>query len=138
MLQETWKKEHHFIHNLSNVVKGIDKWKFESFDQVRRMKKRIIRMLEGVQVKLQANDNYGGMRRLEKHLHKELSEVLRKEEIMWFQRSRAMWLSDGDRNTKYYHMKTLTRRRNKFMLLKDDSGNWIHDLDELKLHVTMF
>lgn len=103
------------------------------------MKKRILRRLEGVQAKLQVKDNYGGMRTLEKQLYTELGEILRKEEVMWFQRSKVMWLSDGDRNTKYYHMKTLARRRrNKIMMLKDDNGHWIHDIDDLKAHVTMF
>ena len=61
-----------------------------------------------------------GMRRLEVQLQEELSRILNKEEVMWFQHSRTMWLSDGDRNTMYYHMKTLARRkRNKILMLKD-------------------
>ncbi|XP_058747096.1 uncharacterized protein LOC131620092 [Vicia villosa] len=95
------------------------KWKFESFDQVIRKKKSLMRRLEGVQVKLQCKDNYGGMRKLEKQLQKELSDILSKEEMMWFQHSRTMWLANVDRNTKYYHMKTLnSRRRNKIVTPK--------------------
>ncbi|XP_058756323.1 uncharacterized protein LOC131629558 [Vicia villosa] len=88
---------------------------------------------------MQMRDNYGGMRKLEKQLQKELSEILNKEEMMWFQRSRTMWLADGDRNTKYYHMKTLARRRkNKIVMLKDEDGTWISDHDTLKMNVTKF
>lgn len=32
-----------------------------------------------------------------------LDVVLRDEETMWFQRSRALWLKDGDRNSHFYH-----------------------------------
>ncbi|XP_058780762.1 uncharacterized protein LOC131654847 [Vicia villosa] len=39
MLKETWKKETDVVENLKNVVAGIDKWKFESFDKIKRLKK---------------------------------------------------------------------------------------------------
>ncbi|XP_058725773.1 uncharacterized protein LOC131597074 [Vicia villosa] len=69
-----------------------ENWKFEFFDQIKRMKRVVLRRLEGVQLKLQMRDNYGGMRKLEKQVQKELSEILNKEEMMWFQRSRTMWI----------------------------------------------
>lgn len=58
---------------------------------------------------------------------------------MWFQRSRSMWLADGDRNTKYYHLQTVNRRRkNKILMLKDEGGNWIEDKNDIKKYVTCF
>ena len=33
----------------------------------------------------------------------EINEILTREEIMWNQRSRAMWMKWGDRNTKFFH-----------------------------------
>src|SRR3954469_3347619 len=69
----------------------------------------------------------------------ELRDILNHEELMWFQRSRTMWLSDGDMNTKYYHMRTIARRKmNKILMLKDNNGDWITDHEVLKEHVTKF
>lgn len=52
---------------------------------------------------------------------------------MWYQRSRAKWLTDGNCNTKYYHMKTIyRRRRNKIVTLKNDQGLWVEDESDLK------
>ena len=39
-------------------------------------------------------------------LRKEINEVLIKEEVMWSQRSRALWMKCGDQNTKFFHATT--------------------------------
>ena len=36
-------------------------------------------------------------------LKRELNTFLDKEIHMWFQRSRALWLVEGDRNTNFFH-----------------------------------
>ena len=47
-------------------------------------------------------------------LKKEINETLHREEVMWNQRSRALWLKCGDRNTKFFHVATSQRcKRNK-------------------------
>jgi len=44
---------------------------------------------------------------------------------MWFQRSREKWLISGGRNTRYYHLKVVNRKRkNKVSLLRKDQGDW--------------
>lgn len=49
------------------------------------------------------------------------------------------WLTDGGRNTKYYHLKAVVRRRrNKILMLKDNNGIWIEDNDQIKDLVNSF
>ena len=51
---------------------------------------------------------------------------------MWQQRSRALWLKDGDQNTKYFHSRATNRkRRNSLVVLRDDTGELITDLHEI-------
>jgi len=38
-----------------------------------------------------------------------VANVLYQEELTWFQKSRAIWLTDGDLNTKHYHLKIVLR-----------------------------
>ncbi|XP_058762861.1 uncharacterized protein LOC131636243 [Vicia villosa] len=84
MLHDSWKEDNSIINNLKNVVDGIENWKFNSFDQIKRIKSALIRRLNGVQHKLQLHDNRGGMRRLEVKLQGELSNILNQEELMWY------------------------------------------------------
>lgn len=56
-------------------------------------------------------------------LKTEISDLLVKEEKMWKQRSRAFWLHEGDKNTRYFHSQATQRfRRNKIFELLDLEG----------------
>ncbi|PPD99408.1 hypothetical protein GOBAR_DD03571 [Gossypium barbadense] len=47
-------------------------------------------------------------------------------EKYWAQRSRAQWLKDGDRNTKYFHAKAIGHlKKNSIEKLKDGNENWV-------------
>ncbi|XP_058724620.1 uncharacterized protein LOC131596076 [Vicia villosa] len=60
-----------------------------------------------------------------KRLEKRKDDLLHVEEIMWRQRSRALWLQHGDRNTKFFHGKANQRRKtNNIKKLKDEAGCW--------------
>lgn len=57
----------------------------------------------------------------------ELSKLLEKEEAYWRQRSRAIWLKEGDKNTSFFHNKANQRqKRNTIKKTRDQHGNWIH------------
>ncbi|WZY88832.1 hypothetical protein YC2023_045567 [Brassica napus] len=57
---------------------------------------------------------------------RKLQEAYKDEEEYWHQKSRNMWYSSGDLNTKFYHALTKQRRvRNRIVGLHDAAGNWI-------------
>ena len=63
-------------------------------------------------------------------LRKQLNSLFEKEEKMWRQRSRSLWLANGDRNTKYFHSKATQRRRRNHIHGLRDNLDILHDTSE--------
>jgi hypothetical protein len=55
-------------------------------------------------------------------LQKELQEQLLREEVLWKQKSRELWLSCTDLNTKFFHASTACRRRYNSISCLFDNG----------------
>jgi hypothetical protein len=139
MLAACWDKNIPVHDNLQALQHNIKEWKFLSFDTVIERKKELMARIGGIQKSMYTGGNLRWLRGLEKKLQSELAEILKKEEMMWFQRSRAKWLMDGDRNTRYYHLKTINRRRyNNVIMLRNDFGEWVEDPVQLQSMVNNF
>jgi hypothetical protein len=73
--------------------------------------------------------------RLQSNLSDELNQILNLEEELWAIKSCTNWLVSGERNTSYFHISTLTRRSaNRINGIKDDAGNWLSNLEDIKAH----
>jgi hypothetical protein len=139
MLDTVWQSKNTVWKNLQNVRDNIDHWKFASFDQTRNKKKELVARIGGIQRRVHAGNKTRGLVSLENKLQQELDTILKKEELMWFQRSRVHWLKDGDRNTKYYQMKAVTRRRkNNVLMLKGENGQWVDNVNQIRSMATDF
>ena len=68
-----------------------------------------------------------------KALKKEINKVTLREEMMWNQRSRALWVKCGDQNTKFFQETASNRRRrNRIEGLCDNEGNWRENKEDVE------
>ena len=60
-----------------------------------------------------------------KRVRREINEIQVREKIMWNQRSRALWLKWGDRNTKFFQATVSQRQRKNWIVgLQNSEGVW--------------
>ena len=98
-------------------------WNKEVFGNLFAKKRKILARIGGLQKALAFRPS-AFLISLEKELSLEYTTILNQEEEFWALKSKIDWQILGDRNTAFYHIKTITRRKhNKIRHLKDNLGN---------------
>ena len=68
----------------------------------------------------------------EKALKEGLASFQKTTEKMWRQKSREVWLKEGDSNTKLFHAATLIRRKRNYIGgIKNDEEEWLGNREEI-------
>ncbi|MBA0842410.1 hypothetical protein Goarm_002235, partial [Gossypium armourianum] len=138
LVSSNWNPDESVVNLMEKFRPKVQEWNKSVYRNIFSRKKQLIHEIKNIQrlLDLKSNDR---LRRKELDLRQTLEDILKHEELSWFQKSRSVWLSGGDRNTKYFHGRTLTRRRRNIIKgLKLDRTNWCFDLDILKQHVVGF
>jgi mannosylglycoprotein endo-beta-mannosidase len=71
-------------------------------------------------------------------LNERLAELLREEELKWYQRAKVKHLLEGDANTKYYHLLANGRHRKTRIFQLEDGNDIISGDAQLKKHITNY
>lgn len=142
--EESWYKDNRceqlvhsaWVRSRGNFISKIESIKSldnEFVDHItNEVRKEIVRTEKLLQDGSLWSDSADDLRKY-RDLEKTHAELLQKEETLWRQRSRATWLKDGDRNTKFFHGKANQRKQtNHIKKLKDDDGGWWSGQDNVE------
>lgn len=132
LVNQVWQTQSLSLEDkISETAKQLQVWNKETFGNIFSQKKTILKRLAGIQNALDRNVN-PYLHRLERELQLHLTDIMEKEEKYWLQKSRITWLKEGDRNTKFFHLSTLIRRRrNKLEGLFDENNVWRKDKEDM-------
>ena len=136
--RQKWDNNKPLGTNILTLVQEIPEWNKTTFGNIFRRKRHLLARLNGLQ-RLLAISKAQHYINLDSKLRNELDNVLKQEEMYWFQKSREDWIRSGDLNTKFCHASAMVRRgRNQIDALKDWDGTWISNPAILKELVNVY
>lgn len=120
IVEDTWSSNTGTLFDkLSSCADILSVWGKEitgNFKGRINQSKRVLKTLKG------RRDSYS--LNLYQEEKKKLNETYAQQEVFWRQRSKQLWLREGDQNSKYFHSATKIRRRmNQIDFLYDDQNN---------------
>jgi len=101
----------------------IREWNRDQFGNIFQDKVQLQKDLEAVYRQGMASGWDDELRMVERNLLDQLEGRERQEEVYWRQKSRNLWLQEGEKNTRFFHNSVIqNRHRNKILKLKDQGG----------------
>jgi hypothetical protein len=120
IVKEAWHHQQGSISSkLHHTLNALHSWGSKTFGIIPNKIKVVQQDLHT----LQLNQDNQNLSQQISQKERELDDLLEKEEMWWSQRAKALWLTHGDRNTKFFHQKASQRRRkNKIEAIKDQQN----------------
>ncbi|KAK1697051.1 hypothetical protein QYE76_013748 [Lolium multiflorum] len=113
---------------LTRLSSSLDVWGRNTFGSVQKE----IRELEFRLGVLQSSTDRQGPSEEESRVVERLAALYQREETMWRQRSRVQWLAEGDKNTRFFHLRASQRKKkNRVARLMKPDGSTTEDDGEM-------
>ncbi len=118
---------------IKRVADDLKSWNKNHFGYAKTRIKELEKLIEEVRGRDLTKENL----EIEAAFCLELEEWMEKEELKWKQKSRKLWLREGDRNSKFFHLSTvIIRRSNRINEIKLDDGSWLHGREQIGQYFT--
>lgn len=119
---QAWGQANGLVNAIEKFTKDATNWNKQQFGNIFARKKNLMAWLNGILRAVSIKPSTF-LLNLKNELLKEFETVLSQEEELWALKSWVNWLIQCDRNTAFYHVSTLVRRkRNQIRAIKDSMG----------------
>ena len=129
---ERWQAK---IRRLRQHLRG---WAKNTSGALKKEKKIILDRLDSLEKKAETSILSPQEVDLKQYLKNRLAEMLREEEIKWYQRAKVKELLDGDSNTKYFQLVANGKHRKMRIYQLQDGNHIISGDEELKNYITTY
>ena len=117
-----------FQQKMKYIKERIKKWNKDSFGNIMEEKEKLEKRIEEIKTQAIREGYTEDGKAEEQALINELMRREQQEEIIWKQKSRKLWLREGDRNTSFFHKSTVQhRQQNKIYRLKARDGTILEE-----------
>eukprot|EP00253_Pinus_taeda_P024216 PITA_24216 len=127
-----------FREKIQSLKKTAKEWQLQ---KIKHDKEELI----NIQKELEANTSSSfhnmsfGKNNLIRTLEKRKHKLLLREEALWRLKGRALWLKEGDRNSKLFHnFANARRRRNSIWKIEDGNGGFLYSQEEISNEAARF
>jgi hypothetical protein len=109
---------------LSACQRNLTRWSKQKFEKDAELLKHKSKNL----LELQRNNRPNQVDSI-KQIHKDIDDILEREDVKWKQRAKHNWYRQGDRNTQFFHAWANHKRKvNNIRSITDDQGRtWRHN-----------
>ncbi|KAK5811547.1 hypothetical protein PVK06_026890 [Gossypium arboreum] len=137
-IKENWRVSASTSIVHSEFADQVKRWNKDVYGHIATRKKLLTKKLQSIEIERDIrNSTY--LNQVEMEVKGDLENVLHHEEILWRQKARCDWSVLRDRNTNFFHTRTLRRRKqNQITILKTGLGEWIMDEEQLKIEAVNF
>nr|GLL25014.1 uncharacterized protein LOC109163410 [Ipomoea trifida] len=122
---------------IAEVTNQSKEWNKSVFGNIFKRKSNLQARIKGIQ-EYAYFPSSRGLQVLENKLIAELNQVIVEEEMLWFQKSRRLWIQDEDGNMAFYHKSTLIRRNRARIRMLKINGEWNFDFKVILDHISNF
>nr|XP_027090317.1 uncharacterized protein LOC113711350 [Coffea arabica] len=133
VVKNAWGKDQHGSR-MFKVVRRIKECRLALIDWHRTTKgnsRAVIQELKGQLKALREQEEWD--KGTAANLKLQLSKAYKDEELYWSQKSRSRWLKEGDKNTAYFHLSVMAKRkRNRINMLQKANGEWCRGEQEVE------